>query len=1426
MLLTIAPRLDLKREFNSVSADGDLHDDLLRSMRRHNGRVQDWNWVLRSRVVVVLNEAGAGKTAELVDQAARMPNDRPGFFLRIERLCTRNFASAFESEAEHRRFQQWRRSRREAVFFLDSVDEAKLPRDLDRNPLSLAIQTVEQALSGQIHRTRFVISSRPSAWTPELELTEVRRLAAVYAKRAVSAEGDAPLEHFVTLAPLDNRQRQQLAGWAQAPSDFLDALYRAAAADFASTPLDLLELVKAYSAEREAGRNGVAVFESLSTMTDQAISRRIAETGSDQPRNRLPASRTRLGARRIAAACVLAQQLAISLPGSSGQGIDPAAALDGAGDPWSRTEIDQLLACGLFTAAWEGSVRFHHRRTMERLAAEAFNDLLLAGMALDHLAALLTPRAFGVSTVPAPYASTLGWLASLNATFRLHILAQQPQLLLDEGDPGSHPANIREQALRRHAARYLPGQWRNEWFDVGMLRRFADPLLVDVCRELALTGPSEEVRRLVLDLIEVADFKAAIPEVSAIASSTSEPVNLRARALEVIAGLGTMGDLKAQRRAIINFRPAPSPDRFTRQRNNALRLQAVSILRPDALSLADALGVLSRLERRDRNFISGRDVDLAAALVDHTAADHLEWLLRWLDRLCWTSKPRLFGSYDLPQWTEAGWRLLPALSETVARIIRERSDLHDAPLLIASLEKVLAAREISLGPLHRDENAKPDTLLAAIQAAPRVREAIFFTASAIPSGRRADEPGFTLERLSRRHGFFRHDALAPADLEWMAAAYATTTTDRDRKALVHGAVYWMHALDARARRRWIARFRGLARARGFAEDDKAFREARDQPVRRLRAQAQRIWRKQRLLRLPHERQRLFELLQRRARVALNRHRIKRGQDFRLLWDTGYGNTVPDAPIAEVVKTHGRGVSEDFIRGVKAYAIGHDPQPPRGAWSAETHVAALGWSQLALDDPGAMLALDHQGARRALLAAIATDFPPWAAELAAREIALFQDLIAPKIDAELKWRRSDHRYAPMLSLVARQAEDVRRPFAGRVFAGLADGTPDLGVITTASAIIRTDASEDARLGHLGLRRFREHLAEGQSEPAAAWFAVALEADVAMAWQAFKDHDRAYGPASDPLLSAVLEHMGEGVPLANAPAATLAELAVDYMRFFPPEDDDNADGERTRRHDAETQRGRIPGLIGQQTTETARAVLEGLAAHPAFATHQSWMRRVLDDQAKAAATPAALGPSATADLMATFLKRPASAAEFRLLIERHIEAIADDLATSEFDRRGLLREALEQDVRALFGEALQSRAHGWYSVTQETVTAGEKRTDLRIEGRTYAGEIVIVEIKVAGPSWDGDQLVDHIEIQLVDQYLISRRVRHGIYMVVDLGLRGSWTMKDGTVEDFDGLVRLMKASVPALLARPTVDAITILPIKIAVPKRKKRTPRKII
>ena len=1421
--MTDIARPDLRRTFSPASPDGDERASVYRYILQRQGKYQDWTWLLASRVVVLLDEAGAGKTAELQDQIGRLPANTEGFFLRIERLCTTELAKAFESEEDHKRFERWRVSKREAVLFLDSVDEAKLPVDRGRNPLAAAIRAIDSVLDTELPRVRFVISSRGSAWTPETELVEVRRLAKRFRHSGVpKGDGDAPLERFVRLDPLNGTQIESLSKWADAPDGFLQALNASGSQDFAQTPLDLLDLIASYRQRTATGQPGADIFRSLNALTDDAIRRRASERGSDRARNQMAIERTRDGARRLAGACILGQTLAIQKPGSNGAGLDPLLALDGAGAPWTRVEVDQLLICGLFTAAWEGSVRFQHRRTMERLAAEAFDGVLRAGMPVRQLSDLLMPSAFGQVTTPQPYVEMLGWLASLNDDFRREVLDKAPQLLIDMGDPGAHPILVRQEALQRHVARYSRAEWRGEWFDHRMLRRFSDPSLQEVCHGLLSRAIPEEPKRLLLDLATLSDFQGCASPILDIVEDRSASATLRGAAVEAAFSLAGAGALPRVRRAALGFRIVSGTDSDARHSNNRFRLAVVAFGRPHGLGLADALAILLRLEREEKNWATSNEYQIADAFAASAPSGRLKWLMKWLSRLCWSDDKRRFGSYDSPSWTPPGLYLLAALEAVVVRAMHERPDLHGDPLLIWNIDRLHDLGDTTLGPLRRDEEDETRGALAsALQKTPRVRRAIFHRAVTASKNPSADDAGYLLERLSHRSHMDWSEVHPASDLDWMEADYVATTEGPLRAALVEAISQRLNLLPKAERRRRRAQLVKAARRKADGEAVKAFTNGRWQWLKRARWKTERFLARHRRRKLLRDLRARWAAVDLRGRLIWSREAVRSGEAYNLLWRGIFGDHWNHDDLAHLPDLHPPARVQDLVVGAKAFARRYDP-PQNAAASREGRLAAVGWSRIALDQPDALAALSDDEARRALrVARRAHGWPDWAQGLAERHSPIWRDLLLAPALVEIGWK-SPLFYAEALSTAARQSEAFRRSIAEEVLAALVDaGAPEHPIISPAAIIIRANTTLRPKLAGLAERRFREHIAEGRVDVAAQWFLVWLEEDPAYAWTALRKYHCSFGAGSAAAVHDLLCLLGDAVLAVSIPASVLADMARDYMRWIRVEDDvERADKLRS---DAQRVRGNLPGRIAELTTPDARRILLELAADPVFADYTGWMTRVLERQAAAAASPSKWSPQDLSSFMGPFLRRPATAADLHALAVRHLEAIIADLAGSEFDRRGLFREVGELDVRAFLAHELEACSQGWFTVTQEPVTAGEKRTDLRLEGRSDADDIlvVIIELKLARPqTWRDDVIVTKIETQLVDQYLISRKVRHGIYLVLEIGEPTRWTI-DGVALDFDGLAGKMREKALAVLAgRPAVEGLAVVTGRIAVPPKATR------
>ncbi|QWT15481.1 hypothetical protein [Sphingobium xenophagum] len=217
-----------------------------------------WDELLRSKRVLIISEAGAGKTYECCAQRQRLWDaGEPAFVLELATLAASDVRTMLDHDEEER-LDAWLASQSDvATFFLDSIDELKL----SLGSFEQALKRLSKAIAGQLGRARIVITTRPVPFDERL----VRRLLSV----PPQAESEANGETFAQIVMQGRANRQQVEGefapaaWrvvalmplsdeqiadfanrhgVDDPHALLDDLRRRNAQEFARRPQDLLEL--------------------------------------------------------------------------------------------------------------------------------------------------------------------------------------------------------------------------------------------------------------------------------------------------------------------------------------------------------------------------------------------------------------------------------------------------------------------------------------------------------------------------------------------------------------------------------------------------------------------------------------------------------------------------------------------------------------------------------------------------------------------------------------------------------------------------------------------------------------------------------------------------------------------------------------------------------------------------------------------------------------------------------------------------------------------------------------------------------------------------------------------------------------------------------------------------------------------------------
>jgi hypothetical protein len=158
--------IELDRAFHELSKNSSENDDVEITTASRVGDRLRWSDLINEYRIIILSEAGSGKTAEIRNFAHMLRQQgKPEFFLRLENIST-DFEDAFEV-GTYEEFEEWLNSNQEGWLLLDSVDESRLrdPRDFE-----LAIRKLSRKIDTAKDRTHIVITSRAPAWRPKTDL--------------------------------------------------------------------------------------------------------------------------------------------------------------------------------------------------------------------------------------------------------------------------------------------------------------------------------------------------------------------------------------------------------------------------------------------------------------------------------------------------------------------------------------------------------------------------------------------------------------------------------------------------------------------------------------------------------------------------------------------------------------------------------------------------------------------------------------------------------------------------------------------------------------------------------------------------------------------------------------------------------------------------------------------------------------------------------------------------------------------------------------------------------------------------------------------------------------------------------------------------------------------------------------------------------
>ena len=540
-----------------------------------------WDDLLKSNRIIIIAEAGAGKSYECREQSKRLWNNgEPSFFINLSDLAN-NILMDLLSDEEKQRFKQWMDTPSQiATFFLDSIDELKLASCT----FTLALNKIKSCIGENLRRARIVITTRPIAFDVEtlrtilpasqmpsaeyeIEPSESEKnpklLKRNSIRKALKEDSFSEINDgnsfyklldriankeqssgwkIVTLAPLSDEQISELLLHHDVSDRecLIEGLSAQNNLQFIRRPQDLVFISADWRENKKIRQYRDQINTSIRKKLEPSPDRlEPAELSNDKAFE---------GATRLAFALQMKRCFTIYYDIALGDlrydivhddsrvhiALDPQNILT----DWKLKEIKALLERPLFEFASYGRVCFPNRSILEYLAAQRLIDLRKQGMSYRDLKPLIFVDNGEKTVVRPSKRSVAGWLALNEPQVFEFLRDNDPVLLLDEGDPGALTLEQRNQTLRAYVDHYGAGGPRGTSINASQLNRFASTELAETIDIIWRNGiANTEVRQVLIDIIKAGKIEKCADILFDIVTNVDAHETERIKAINALVAL-------------------------------------------------------------------------------------------------------------------------------------------------------------------------------------------------------------------------------------------------------------------------------------------------------------------------------------------------------------------------------------------------------------------------------------------------------------------------------------------------------------------------------------------------------------------------------------------------------------------------------------------------------------------------------------------------------------------------------------------------------------------------------------------------------------------------------------------------------------------------------------------------------------------------
>lgn len=1406
--------IPLDRRFYEWS-DGGIDRSRYRAAAGPSDDMLGWGVLLAKRRVVILAEAGSGKTEELAEQARLQSTaGKFAFYATVQDVGRDGLERALRS-ADRPRLNAWRASNEPGWFFVDSIDEAKL----DNIRLDRALRKLADGVVGAEGRAHVVLSGRHTDWEfsrdarrlneelplpnvsppeplPSLE-TLIRRVLR-HEARPEPAPVETPL--VVVMAPLNSEQVRAYAFARNVPN--LDGLIAAIEAanlqELARRPLDLDWIVRYWRAN---GRLGA-----FTAMIEASLRERLRETDPDRGRrDSLDAERAMQGLERIGAAMVLGRHSTVAIPDAEVRIEDDraVASIDGVLPDWSSADRQQLLARPALDPATFGRARLHNDNdgvVRAYLAARWLQRLRQANLPRRRLHDLLFSRTYEIELVKPSMMETAAWLSLWDESVATEVVRRAPFLLFTAGDPAGLSPTTRRALLTALVERMRRDE-EVPLLDLSSVARFAQPDIAPVLRTAWETDKEHpEIRRFLLRLI----WLGSIKDCADLAAAASFG-NYSDRYTAIVAGRALLaaGDEGAQR-AYANYIKRECASIPT-----TVVWEAVETLFPRLIGIDDLLAILAVVRLGDDDG-GGFNLEWNGAKLVEPLKSAAE-LTRLTEGLLAQLEAQPHGpDADVPSPKDEQYATPLAAA---AKRLLELSAPTSAPVAAIDAVMRIGDRRFDTTPRRSKSGAAAVELL---QRTPERRRGAFWRAADRLSCHGMLRGGPLLHPFQMRFLGWP-SGLVLEDIDWLLADAPTRERANERRLAINAALgVWTTADQPGPLKARIAAVAATDAELQAAYDEWMTPRVKSEDEIRSEEDLAEVRRKNDGARSEQEKSWVDFIADMRANPEQLRHpqpTTATTVDGRLyhLWQLLNQATRSNsryaidsvAPIAEIA---GQEVAAALAEGLAK--VWREWKPTLRSARAPNErnqigmIDCMGIAGVSIEAASradwASRLTEEQATRAAEYATLEINgLPDWTAALVAALPAALAKVLAREVASDLDNPNPNIHYQT-LEYISRGDEVLARLMAPALWNEMktrGDLTPL--ALRPMLPVLRLGLPESNKneFYDLALDRFRT---TDDPQVSAQYLGAAYAINAGGATDALLAKlDLISEAAKTALVERVLPQIfgsrrsRPNLADGSLDLATLERLVLIAYRTVRVEDDHDRANKGVYSPDErdEAQEARSAAFNTLVSTP-GRAVFDAilrLLDVPDFPVPPPRLRALAQERAAQDAEHMAWAADEALRFEQQFEKPPVTGQELQLVALQRLEDLQHDLINGDFQQGNTLRALSdERAVQNWMADRLRQMQANAYSIEREVHVAGEKEPDLRFRAKA-ADANVATEIKIV-ESWTLEQLEDALVKQLCGQYLRADDGREGILLLVHQAPRPiGWKQPDGSYVTFEALVQ---------------------------------------